>query len=314
MGFVNVNKPAGITAHDVVARLRKILKIKQIGHAGTLDPMATGVLPVAIGKACRLLRFLDGTKVYVANILLGKRTTTDDLEGELLSSTDQLPAPDMVQRELLSFVGIQQQVPPLYSAVQVGGRRLYEIARCGDAPPDIPVRRVEVYALEVLQSGARNIEARISCAAGTYIRSIARDLGDRLGCGACLQSLVREAAGPFILKNALTLDEIEALSKAEQIDQLIQDAAPLLNLPAIVLEQPEARAICLGQTISLKKVDFKDETPETANKSSKSTDSSSSYVQLRFNQELVAIGQIDLSNGGDTIKPEVVLKNGKDIG
>jgi tRNA pseudouridine55 synthase len=312
-GFINVNKPAGMTAHDVVARLRKILSVKQVGHAGTLDPMATGVLPVAVGRACRLLRFLDGTKVYLADILLGQRTTTDDIEGEIVSRSDQIPAPDVVREELLSFAGKQQQVPPLYSAVQVGGRRLYEIARCGDPPPEIPVRQVEVYSIDVQHVGERQIIARISCGAGTYIRSIARDLGDRLQCGGCLQALSREAAGPFTLDKSLTLEEIAALANQNQIELLIQDAAPFLNLPAIVLGEEQARAICLGQVIKLNLEDCP-ETTATSSQSSKTTDSHSAYVQLCFNQQLVAIGETNANNGSLTVKPEVVLKDGKDIG
>lgn len=313
--FVNVDKPAGMTAHDVVARMRRILRIKQIGHAGTLDPMATGVLPIAVGKATRLLRFLDGRKVYRADILLGTRTTTDDIEGEVLpplesqldTATPEMPAPNTVHEQLMSFVGIQQQVPPLYSAVHLDGRRLYEMARAGEAPPEIPARQVEVYSIEILENQPPRVVARISCAAGTYIRSIARDLGERLGLGGCLQGLVREAAGPFALQQAKALDELEKLATEQRFDLFMEEPAPLLNLPAMVLEQPEARAICLGQVLKL------NETQTAQLESFNRDDQESAYVMLCFEQQLIAVGQAVSSNGILTVKPEVVLRDGKDI-
>lgn len=303
-----------MTAHDVVARLRKILRIKQIGHAGTLDPMATGVLPIAVGKACRLLRFLDGTKVYRADILLGRRTTTDDIEGETLYVFDgALPAPDVVQRELQNFVGIQQQVPPLYSAVHLDGRRLYEMARSGEAPAaeTIPARQVEVHSLEILDNAPPRVVVRISCAAGTYIRSIARDLGERLHCGGCLQGLIRESAGPFSLSRSRSLEEIQSIVESQNVesasDELFEDPLALLPLPAMVLSKEEAKAICLGQSVKLPEIG---KLPAAVSRHSQS----SVYIMLCFNQQLIAIGQAHSTNWTTTVKPEVVIRDGKDIG
>jgi tRNA pseudouridine55 synthase len=312
-GFINVDKPAGLTAHDVVARLRKVLRVKQIGHAGTLDPMATGVLPIAVGKATRLLRFLDGTKVYKADILLGRRTTTDDIEGDTLSTFDgQYPAPDVVQAELQHFVGIQQQVPPLYSAVHMDGRRLYEMARSGEAPPPdaIPPRQVEVHCLEILENAPPKVVIRIRCAAGTYIRSIARDLGERLHCGGCLQGLIRENAGPFSLTNSRSLEDIQALVEQNQEHGLFEDPLALLPLPAMVLSKEEAQAICLGQSVKLPAQTAK--LPETESSNSESL--SYVHVMLCYNKQLIAIGQAHSQDGTTTVKPEVVIRDGKDIG
>ena len=214
-GFLNVNKPSGLTAHDVVNRLRKLAGIKQIGHAGTLDPMASGVLPVAIGRACRLLRFLPDDKVYLASILFGRKTDTDDIEGKIIATSCHLPASPDISTALADFVGDIEQVPPLYSAIHVEGKRLYELARQGKTPAFLPVRKVHIYSIEEIDyrrdtvsvpeaascpssctdTPGTLLELRIHCASGTYIRSIARDLGDRLGSAACLAALKRESHG-----------------------------------------------------------------------------------------------------------------------
>jgi len=244
-----------MTAHDVVARVRRILKSKQVGHGGTLDPMATGVLPIATGKACRLFRFLSGAKLYVAEILLGTETTTDDIEGQVTSCTASMPAQATVADELQSMVGSQMQTPPAFSAIKIDGQRLYSLARKGAAPAEIPARPVTIETIEILDLALPVVRARIACSAGTYIRSIARDLGKRLGCGGCLQSLVREASGPFRLSDSVTLDELCGLAETGSLASVIVSPADVLDMQKIDLQKNEASRILKGQRVRVNGAD-----------------------------------------------------------
>jgi tRNA pseudouridine55 synthase len=252
-GFINIDKPPGITAHDVVARVRRLAGIKQVGHGGTLDPMATGVLPVAIGKATRLLRFLNSDKTYLADIRLGLSTTTDDVEGETLAVSDSLPDLPEIERTLYSFQGELKQKPPIYSAVHVNGKRLYQLAREGKAPDMVPTRDVRIYDIQLLSYQEPVLKARIFCSAGTYIRSIARDLGDSLGCGGCLQGLIREQAGPFVLAQAVTLDELAAHSKnnPRTIAELVIPPEAAIELDSYNVSIDQARQLSQGRTVTL---------------------------------------------------------------
>jgi tRNA pseudouridine55 synthase len=210
-GFLNLHKPAGWTSHDCVAKVRRILGTKKVGHGGTLDPAATGVLPIAIGTCTRLLPYLPPEKAYRAVVRFGLRTTTEDLEGEIL---EQLGAGDLelgsIERVIPQFTGQLQQVPPAYSAIQVEGRRSYDRARAGEEFV-LPARPVEVHNIKVLawQSGEfPELTLEIHCGGGTYIRSIARDLGAVLGCGATLANLVRTLSCNLRLENAMELENL----------------------------------------------------------------------------------------------------------
>lgn len=279
-----------MTAHDVVARVRRILAVKQVGHAGTLDPMATGVLPVASGKACRLIRFLPGKKVYVAEILLGTQTTTDDIEGEVLSSGAPLPPEDEITSRLAEAQGVQMQVPPAYSAVSVRGERLYALARKGRLPDEIPAREITVYQVEVLDLTLPVVRARITCSAGTYIRSLARDLGRRLSCGGCLKSLVREQSGPFRLRDALTLEELGQRASSGLLNEVLLPPQKVLDMPTVALEKEDAARLLLGQRI---------ERPATDD-----------YVLAVYGDLPVAVCR---TISGGRLKPEVVIADGKQI-
>lgn len=212
-GVLVVAKPAGPTSHDVVALVRRLAATRRIGHGGTLDPFASGVLPLFLGGATRLVEYhLADGKAYRATICLGASSTTDDLDGELTPLGGPIPYRAAFEAALASFVGRQEQRPPDYSAVQVAGRRAYAMARAGEAV-ELPSRTVELTALDVLEWDATDPERPIAivdvrCSAGTYVRAIARDLGAKLGCGAYLGGLVRTASGPFTLDGALTLDAI----------------------------------------------------------------------------------------------------------
>jgi len=250
-GFINVLKPSGITSHDVVMRVRKWTKVKQVGHAGTLDPDATGVLPLAIGSACRLLRFLGSDKIYRAEILLGTRTATDDLAGEVLEDKpiDEERIKQLLPETITSLLGKQEQMPPLYSAIHYQGKRLYELARAGKVPDEIKARSVNIEAIDLISVNLPVVELRIKCSGGTYIRSIARDLGEKLGSGACLKSLVREKSGPFKLDQAVPLETLKTLADAGQLQEVIIPPEQVLEINTIAIEQSQAKALIMGQSI-----------------------------------------------------------------
>jgi tRNA pseudouridine55 synthase len=252
LGFINVSKPAKMTSHDVVAKLRKMTGLKQVGHAGTLDPAATGVLPIALGSACRLLRYLTNDKIYVAEILLGTCTTTDDLEGSVLS---QLPVEDAIADSLADalsgFVGTQMQKPPTFSAVHHDGKRLYELARTGNAPVDVKARQVTVESIELLTVNLPVIQVRIKCSGGTYIRAIARDLGEKLGLGACLKSLIREQSGPFSLSESCSLEFLASLAVNDKLIEAIIAPQKVLDLGIVDVDRDMAKLVAMGQYLPI---------------------------------------------------------------
>ncbi|NJM18154.1 MAG: tRNA pseudouridine(55) synthase TruB [Richelia sp. SL_2_1] len=250
-GFLNLDKPFDWTSHDCVAKTRKLLRIKKIGHAGTLDPAATGVLPIAIGKATRLLQFLPTDKAYKATIRLGVQTTTDDLQGEVIS---QKSASDLnltaVKTALLQFQGKIEQIPPNYSAIQVDGKRLYDLARKGEKI-QVPVRNVEVFSIDILDwrvSEFPELDVNIVCGGGTYIRAIARDLGMILETGGTLAALQRTVSSGFNLVDSVNFTELEAKLEAGIFQPLAADA-PLEHLNEKILAETEARRWCQGQKI-----------------------------------------------------------------
>lgn len=252
-GFLNLDKPFDWTSHDCVAKTRKLLRIKKVGHAGTLDPAATGVLPIAIGKATRLLQYLPTNKAYKATIRLGVQTTTDDLQGEIISqqSVTELNL-STVKTALQQFEGKIEQIPPSYSAIQVDGKRLYDLARLGEKV-EAPVRNVEVYNIDILDwrvGKFPELDVNIVCGGGTYIRAIARDLGAILNTGGTLAALQRTVSSGFNLADSITLTELEVKLKAEEFQPMVADA-PLQHLPEITIAATEARRWCQGQKISV---------------------------------------------------------------
>ncbi|MEL7330822.1 MAG: tRNA pseudouridine(55) synthase TruB [Cyanobacteria bacterium J06560_2] len=255
-GFINLKKPKGWTSHDCVARTRRLLNTKKVGHSGTLDPLATGVLPVAVGKATRLLQYLPEGKAYRATIRFGVKTTTDDLEGEVVH---QVSAAHLershIEALFPNFVGTLTQTPPMYSAVQVNGKRLYDLARQGKAV-EVPSRQVVIKQLhsQSWQSGEQpELVVDIVCGPGTYIRSLARDLGEAVNTGATLAGLVRTYSNGFEIKDSLTL---EALAAAIKQKTFVPVAAGGLmeHLNAIDFPAELARRWCLGQKLSLNDV------------------------------------------------------------
>ncbi len=220
-GIINVYKEAGFTSFDVVAKLRGILKIKKIGHTGTLDPDATGVLPVCVGKATKLCDMLtDKDKVYECVMLLGVETDTYDMSGKILNRSSVLSTEEEVKVAINSFVGDIMQVPPMYSALKVNGKKLYELAREGKEI-ERKARPVTIFSIDILDVKLPEVSIRIHCSKGTYIRSLCHDVGEVLGCGCAMKSLVRTRVSQFDISDAKTLDEIEKIAKNGNIDGIM---------------------------------------------------------------------------------------------
>lgn len=251
-GLLLVDKPAGMTSHDVVARVRRWSGERRIGHAGTLDPLATGVLLLLLGRATRLTPYLMGeTKRYVAGIRLGITTTTDDAEGEIVSRAPVTVDEATVRATLLSFLGEQEQIPPAFSAIKQDGVPLYRKARRGEAV-SAPPRKVTFYALELRAWTPPDALVEVTCSAGTYIRSLARDLGARLGCGGHVVTLRRLAVGRFGVEAALPLERVEALARTGTLETaLLVPAEALAHFPPFTLNEDQARAVRHGMRVPL---------------------------------------------------------------
>lgn len=246
-GFLNIYKPKGKTSHDVVAILRRITKIKQIGHTGTLDPFAEGVLPICIGKATRLIEYLNDDKAYVGTVKLGAKTATYDLEGEIVASSDKNVSLDEIETALMNFRGEIEQLPPIYSAIKVNGKKLYEYARKGEEV-EIKPRRVNISELKILNFDKENktLELLISCSKGTYIRSIANDLGEALGTYGHLIKLVRVKAGDFELEDAIHLEDLQT---KEIVQEKLIYPLEKLHFPIYELAEYEQEKISHGMAI-----------------------------------------------------------------
>lgn len=210
-GFINLNKAAGMTSHDAVNFLRKIFRTKKVGHGGTLDPAATGVLPIAVGRATKFLEYLaDCDKTYRAEILFGTSTDSGDLDGKIISRQENfsMPTVDELQIAAKKFIGEIEQTPPKFSAIKINGRKAYDLAR-KNIDFEIPKRLVKIYRLEILRVEKNIVEAEVDCSKGTYIRSLAEDFGKNLNLPATLKSLQRTRVGNFLLKNSANIDEIQ---------------------------------------------------------------------------------------------------------
>lgn len=291
-GFLNLYKPSGLTSHDCVSRVRRRLGLKRVGHGGTLDPAATGVLPIAVGRATRLLQFLPTHKAYRGTVRFGVTTTTDDLAGEVITqqSASHLTL-DKIAATLPAFEGRIKQIPPKYSAIQVGGKRLYDLARAGEAV-EVPVREVEIFGVEVLgwsPGTFPELQVAIACGSGTYIRAIARDLGALLGVGGTLAALERTASGGFEGDNSISLEAIAP-------EQLISPAIALAHLPQIVLESAQVADWGHGRPVVL---------PATAEQKARLS-SEPSYVQVTAEATFLGVAQLCPSEVGLRLRPKVV--------
>lgn len=279
-GFLNIYKPVGMTSHDVVSVLRRVTKIKQIGHTGTLDPFAEGVLPICIGKATRLIEYLQDDKEYLATVQFGAATNTFDLDGEKVFTSDKKVSLDDIKEGLKSFEGEILQLPPIFSAIKVKGKKLYEYARKGEEV-EIQPRKVVIENVELKNFDEELQQAQIllKCSKGTYIRSIANDLGKNLGCGGYLIKLIRTQAGKFRVENSVQLDGID-------VESNLINPLDILNLPKIAVDNDDLARIKNGMPIY------------------KTCDKIGNFVSLIYNDvEICAVGIAD----GEKIKLKKVF-------
>ncbi len=247
-GFISIDKAAGMTSHDVVAAVRRIARQKKVGHTGTLDPFATGVLPVALGEATKAIGFLDeSVKEYRAVMRLGIATDTQDYTGKVVQERDWHPVTPLLVREVVgSFVGCSSQIPPMFSALKQGGVPLYKIARQG-GEVERSARNIEIFSITIDGIDLPLVTFTVRCSRGTYVRTLANDIGERLGCGAHLVELRRNLSGPFTIQTAITLDQLAVLAETGRLASSLlspSDALPQLRL--LSLTAAEARRVACG--------------------------------------------------------------------
>ena len=249
-GVVLLDKPLGITSHTAVRAVRRLFEASKAGHTGTLDPLATGLLPVCLGEATKFSHYLlEADKTYLASIRLGLTTTTGDLEGDVLERKPARVAKPQAESALKRFVGAIQQVPPMYSAIKHEGQRLYKLARAGQvvqrAPREVFIRRLALVAL-----AGEELTVSVTCSKGTYVRVLAEDIGHELGCGGCLSALRREAVGGFSLgQGAPTLEQLEMLKPAERYALLLPADALVASLPSLDLDAGETQRLMQGRPV-----------------------------------------------------------------
>lgn len=250
-GLLIVNKPGGMTSHDVVNAVRRLCGTRRVGHTGTLDPMATGVLVVLVGAATRLAQFIAADdKTYCAIVRFGESTTTGDAEGDAITLRPVTVTCADVAAALVAFRGPLMQIPPMYSAIKVAGRKLYQLARQGQEVAREP-RPVTIHRLELLDCALPDVTLDVTCSAGTYIRSLAQDLGEALGCGAHLRGLTRTAAGCFTLAQSHTLDALRVLADAGRLAEALLPPQAGLDMPVVSLTEEQEQAVRYGQTFPL---------------------------------------------------------------
>lgn len=265
-GIINVFKDAGFTSHDVVAKLRGITKQRKIGHTGTLDPDAVGVLPVCLGSATRLCDMLtDKRKSYRAMMLLGRITDTQDTSGETLEERPVNCTEEEVRAVLESFLGDQMQVPPMYSALQVNGKRLYELAREGKII-EREARPVHFYEINFLYMDGREVEFEVTCSKGTYIRTLCADIGEKLGCGACMSNLMRYQVDRFGLENSWMLSELQQLAEEGRLMEAVTPVDHMFTQyePRTVSEGEGAKLLANGNPLSDEHVKIMEQDPAGA--------------------------------------------------
>lgn len=255
-GVLNVYKEKGFTSHDVVAKLRGILGQKKIGHTGTLDPDAEGVLPVCLGRATKLCGMLtDKDKCYEAVMLLGVVTDTQDISGQVMESQDAgRVTEEEVRRAVNSYIGEIEQVPPMYSALKVNGKKLYELAREGKVVERKP-RQICIHDIEILGLELPRIRLLVHCSKGTYIRTLCHDIGQTLGCGACMEQLTRTKSGDFSIEDSMTLKEIEEIKQRDAIADILIPIDRMFNgYPKVEVSESFEYLACNGNSLPVKAV------------------------------------------------------------
>ena len=255
-GIILVDKPCGWTSHDVVGKLRGILRERRIGHSGTLDPMATGLLVVFAGRATRAVEFAEAdSKEYIAGLRLGVSTDTQDTTGNVLNTCEALPSKEELIAAANGFLGEISQIPPMYSAIKINGKKLYELARRGEIVERSP-RKVTISKLELVGEDKCDYILDIHCSKGTYIRTLCSDIGDKLGCGGCMSSLRRVKAGVFSITQAHTMEQIQAAADLGGLDGIIIPVDTLFtDKPKLTVNEFEEKKLRNGNTIKTKSAD-----------------------------------------------------------
>ena len=253
-GWLNLNKPAGMTSNDALMKVKRALGFPKIGHAGTLDPLASGILPIALGEATKLVQYMmEDDKVYLFTVKWGEQRTTDDAEGEIMASSDIRPTREQIDAILPAFTGEVMQKPPTFSAIKVDGQRAYDLARAGQ-PPDLDTRPVNIYEIGIVEHGTEDTTFRAVCGKGTYVRSLARDMGLTLGTYGTITRLIREAVGPFTLENSISLDFLAENPDNPEHHKLESAVLPvetvLDDIPVLAVTDPEAQRLRNGQRLT----------------------------------------------------------------
>lgn len=296
-GFVNLLKPPGVTSHDAVSQLRRLFGTKAVGHAGTLDPAASGVLPLAVGKATRLLEYLVAQeKTYIGEVTFGIGTDTMDQEGKIIWRADSAPVIDLqvLESVLREMVGNRKQIPPAYSAIKHQGRPLYDYARAGEAVT-VPARQIVIHSLSLLSFDMNpwpRLLFRVRCSKGTYIRSLVQEIAEQLGTQGTLTFLLRERVGDFAVQDAFTLEEISDLGQAGSIaDCLLSPSIALQGWPSLELDLGTAKRFLQGQCIRLEPQQLEGQTA------------------VYHAEHLLGVGQVQQGN----LAPRKVLANWEEL-
>ena len=249
-GWVNLDKPIGLTSTQALGKVRRLLNAQKLGHAGTLDPLATGILPIALGEATKTIPYAqDRDKVYRFTVKWGEARNTDDCEGEVIAISDKRPTEADIRALLPRFTGNIDQTPPQFSAIKIDGERAYDLARAGEKI-DMQSRRVTVYGFKLTKSTPEEAEFELECGKGTYVRSIARDMGQILGCFGHVSALRRIAVGNFTEDSAISLDEFEKIVQSADPDQVLMPVETVLDdIPALAMTAEEIGRIRQGQTL-----------------------------------------------------------------
>ena len=301
-GVINIYKERGFTSHDVVAKLRGILKQKKIGHTGTLDPDAEGVLPVCLGKGTRLCDMLtDHSKVYEAVLLLGQSTDTQDVSGNVLQEAPVDVSEEEVREAIMSFVGPYDQIPPMYSALKVNGQKLCDLARAGKEV-ERKARPVEIYEIQIEEIYLPRVRMTVSCSKGTYIRTLCHDIGEKLKCHGCMESLLRTRVGQFLLKDSLTLAQVETYRDENRITEIVMPVDQVFSdCPALKLTKEAAKLGYNGNPFS--STQALTEEGQTVDKSLEISLNSGKWFRV-YDPERVFIGVYAYDSKRDQFRPE----------
>ena len=251
-GWINLDKPPGMTSTQAMSRVRRILNAQKAGHAGTLDPLASGILPIALGEATKTIPFVqDSLKTYSFSIAWGEQRDTDDREGRIIASSDIRPSAPAIEQALQKYTGYIQQTPPKFSAIKVDGQRAYDLARDGEEV-ELESREVYVESLQLLKSRQDEADFIMTCGKGTYVRSIARDLALDLGTYGHISALRRDKVGPFALEGAISLDKLEELGNSAALNEAVLPLLTVLDdIPALAIKEDEATRLRSGQVLAL---------------------------------------------------------------